>query len=397
MTLDTQQLNENGFIVLRGVIPSDWLGSLRESFEHMVERQRSIYTMNRQPGDPPGGEWDLRDQPRLNFETLVTRETANTIDFCLHENTMGISSRLMDAEAAGNTGFMLMCNPVDDHGPAAWHRDIHPIDQAPLSGLQMDLLNNAPGYLQWNIPLYDDDVLWVVPKSHRRLNTNEENRQLQRNPREQLTDGIRVAMNAGDGVVYTNTILHWGSDYSTRLRRTIHLGYRSYGGPIFPYVNRTFRNLNFIDCLSSDAQKVFKSIKTRYDSETDLIEIIFRAIIERDKNTFLEGIASLHPGEIGRIVCVVLLSKIVYKMKFVTHVDRGNYGSDISHDEDLKPRFTQYELDILWHRFRPLDNNMQSDLKQYVPGFQSGPMAYYFEEMPSDVAMSAFMASWHKN
>ena len=84
-------------------------------------------------------------------------------------------------------------------------------------------------------------------------------------------------------------------------------------------------------------------------------------------------------------------------MKFVTHVDRGNYGSDISHDEDLKPRFTQCELDILWHRFRPLDNNMQSDLKQYVPGFQSGPMAYYFEEMPSDVAMSAFMASWHKN
>ena len=107
-----------------------------------------------------------------------------------------------------------MCNPVEDRGPAAWHRDIHPIDQAPLRGLQDDLLRNAPGYLQWNIPLYDDDVLWVVPKSHRRGNTDEENLHLERNPRAPLPGGVQVELNAGDGVVYTNTILHWGSDYS---------------------------------------------------------------------------------------------------------------------------------------------------------------------------------------
>ena len=45
-----------------------------------------------------------------------------------------------------------MCSPVRDHGPARWHRDVHPIDMAPLSGLQKDLVENGPKYVQWNIP-----------------------------------------------------------------------------------------------------------------------------------------------------------------------------------------------------------------------------------------------------
>ncbi len=397
MHFDPRQLFEDGFIVLRGVVPPDWLDPLRDSFERMVERQKEIWARERKPDEPPGGEWETSPQPRLHFETLVDGETANTMAFCLHENTMGVSRRIMRAEAAGNTGFMFMCNPVEDRGPAAWHRDIHPIDQAPLRGLQTDLLDNAPGYLQWNIPLYEDNVLWVVPKSHLRGNTEEENRRLERNPRELLPDGVRVGLNAGDGVVYTNTILHWGSNYSARTRRTIHLGYRSYGGPIFPYVNRTFRDLGFIDCLPAELQAVFRDVRRRYDDESNLIESIFRAAIDRDEGAFQEGVAALHPGEACRIVCVVLLSKIVYKMKFATHPVRKHYGSDISHDEELKSRFTAGELDTLWRRFAPLDEKIKSESLQYVPGFQSGPMHYNFEEMPSDLNMDAFVAEWRNN
>jgi hypothetical protein len=32
--------------------------------------------------------------------------------------------------------------------------------------------------MHWNVALYDDEVLWVVPGSHLRPNTDEENRQL---------------------------------------------------------------------------------------------------------------------------------------------------------------------------------------------------------------------------
>jgi len=75
--------------------------------------------------------------------------------------------------------------------------------------------------IQWNVPLYDDSVLWVVPGSHRRPNTQAENKQLLADRTVPLPSSIPVELKAGDGVCYTNTILHWGSDYSTKLRRTI--------------------------------------------------------------------------------------------------------------------------------------------------------------------------------
>ena len=81
-------------------------------------------------------------------------------------------------------------------------------------------------------------------------------------------------------------------------------------------------------------------------------------------------------------------------MKFNTHPHRLYYGSDISHDEDLKPRFTKNELLVLWQRFGFIDSKLKSDFEQYVPGFQSGPMEYLFEEMPSNLTLESFVASW---
>ena len=85
------------------------------------------------------------------------------------------------------------------------------------------------------MPLYDDSVLWVVPGSHRRPNTEDENEQLLKDRTVPLPNSIPVELKAGDGVAYTNTILHWGSNYSAKLRRTIHFDHRAFGGHIYPY------------------------------------------------------------------------------------------------------------------------------------------------------------------
>jgi hypothetical protein len=42
----------------------------------------------------------------------------------------------------------------------------------------------------------------------------------------------QVRLKAGQGVCYPNLLFHWGSDYSPKLRRCIHIGHRAYGGPI---------------------------------------------------------------------------------------------------------------------------------------------------------------------
>lgn len=396
LTVNPRQLLDDGYIILRKVIPPGQLEPLRNTFETMVDRQRETWARERGPGDPPGGVWETGHQPRLNIDTLIEDDTASAAEFCLHENTMGVSRQIMHSRLAAVTGMMFMCSPVRDHGPAPWHRDIHPIDQAPLSGLEFDLVNNAPGYVQWNIPLYDDHVLWVIPRSHRRVNTDEENRLLKENPRQPLPGGFQVQLNAGDGVVYTNTILHWGSNYSTQLRRTIHLGYRSFGGPIFPYVNRFYRDLCFTRHLAPEAQHQFDQFKNAYDKETDVIARIYRAMLNKDDQAFMDGLITLHPGEKGRLVCCILLSKIIYKLRFQTSPVREHYGSDISQDEDLAPRFTEKELDTLWQRFTTLDASIQSKNKQYVPGFQSGPMTYNFNDMPKEFHVEDFIASWRQ-
>lgn len=396
MTVDPQQLLDDGYLVLRQVVPPEQLEPLRNSFEDMVERQKAIWARDRRPEEPPGGVWETSPQPRLAFQTLVDQATANTVAFCLHENTMGVSRQLMKADAASITGYMFMCNPTTDHGPASWHRDIHPIDQAPLRGLQMDLLANAPGYVQWNIPLYDDDVLWVVPRSHRRVNTDEENRCLKENPRKPLPGGLRVELKAGDGVVYTNTILHWGSDYSAKLRRTIHLGYRSFGGPQFPYVSAFPTEWPFTQHLSAHSQALYQDFAVRYAKEADVVEAAFLAILAKDEVAFRRNLALLHPGEKGRIVCVILLSKLVYKMRFRTHKVRPGYGGDTSYDRELQPRFTDQALETLWSRFSTLDARLQSEEDQYVPGFQSGTMKYFFNELPEGFDVEAFIRSWNE-
>ena len=288
MLADAQQLIKDGFVILPQVVPPEQLLELRQIFERLVDRQRQIWQTERQAGDPPSGEWDKGAQPRLsNFQRLIDDETAAAVEFCLHENTLGTSQRLMQAPAAIPCGLMLMCSPQRDHGPAAWHRDIHPIDQVPLEGLALDLLANGAGNIQWNIPLYDDDVLWVVPGSHRRVNTVEENQQLRQDPRQPLPNSIPVQLQAGDGVAYTNMILHWGSDYSTRLRRTIHLGYRSLQNRLFPYVPGVIRERQYWQYLQPEAKTLMEYLVSMYEKECDLLVATYRAILAKDADLFL--------------------------------------------------------------------------------------------------------------
>ena len=269
MQVNRQQFMEQGYLVVPEVIPPERLEQLRADFETLVDRQRRIWAQERGPDDPPGGAWETRPQPRLSpYEPLIDEKTASTVEVWLQENTLGVSRQLMCVpEATSVAGMTLMCNPVRDHGPAPWHRDVHPIDMAPMAGLQNDLLENGPRVLQWNIPLYDDDVLWIVPGSHRRLNTETEDRELLADPRKPLTGGIPVELKAGDGVVYVNYLLHWGSNYSTRIRRTVHGGHS-----IFPH----FPDLSFSDYLSPEGRTQFRAWQKLGAAQQDLTETALR-------------------------------------------------------------------------------------------------------------------------
>ena len=396
MKVNPEQLRDDGYIILREVIPPDQLDDVRASFEVLVERQKEIWA---QEGNR--SVWESGAQPRLvHFENLIDEETANTVETWMHANTLGVGSQLLSVpEQTGIAGMMLMCSPQRDHGPAHWHRDVHPIDMAPMASLQADFLENGPKYVQWNIPLYDDDVLWVVPGSHRRLNTEAENRQLLENPRVPLPGGIPVELKGGDGVVYSNYILHWGSNYSTKLRRTIHGGHT-----IFPY----YPDLNFTQFLSPEARQTFENWTQASNRMQDLTETSLRAILKKDAEAYYDAIEELQPGvgEKGKMVLAIYLSKAAYHIYILKSTDfdglppevrrraSSPHSISINWGPQFADRFSKEEADLLWQRFEVLDAKLQAEEELFVPGFQSGPMRYFFEEEPSNFEVEDFIASW---
>ena len=423
MKVDPKQLLEDGYLILPQVVPPQELYDLRASVDLLATRHKVISARDRKPGEPPGGAWQSARQPRVEIDTVVDEITANVLEFCLGENTLGVSQQLMQAREATITNIQVMCSPIRDYGYTDWHRDIDPMEQTPLDGLQMDLVANYPGYVQWNIALYDDDVLWVVPGSHRRSDTEEQKRQLLTDPCVPLQGSVQVKLKAGDGVVYPNTIMHWGSVYRSKMRRTVHLGYRSFGNGIFPYLHYHHwdHTLAFTERLPQHQRSKFERFAALHDKELDQIESVFRQTMKKDTTGFLTGLAKLHRGEEGRIVCVMLLCRLaakVYKLKrpevaCLPFPDRERLlAGPVSHEyyENLARRFSPAEAETLHQRFAKLEAILEAGAAQchqrYAalaaellpdaqapPDFHSRPLRTFYTEMPV-FSVADFIASW---
>ena len=405
MKVNRTQFMEEGYLVVREAIPPEELDSLRESYELMVSRQREIWAQERGPQDPPGGVWETSAQPRLllgrdPLAGHVDEKTASAIEIWAHENTQGISSELIGAEDAGVTEMMLMCNPVKDRGPATWHRDHHPIDTAPLLGYIDDIVETGPRYVQWNLSLYDDSVLWVLPGSHLRVNSEAENAQLLADPKVPLPGAVQTHLNAGDGVVYILPILHWGSNYSRKMRRTIHGGFSNY---------THYPMSDYIEYLSPEIQDRFDRWHARSNQMEEWCEEALRAAIEKDGIGYHTALEKLHPdrGEKAKILSTVFLCKAACFVAMIHGCELADIPDDLKNrgksphaitlnwgPSFAEERFTKEEASILWERFKPLDALLKTDEEQYLPGFQSGPMHYYFNEMPADFGVADFIKTW---
>ena len=147
----TEELLEKGYCILRGCVPRQQLDSLRAHCEEMLERHKRWWADHREPGEPPGGEWETGIQPRVLFDRVVDRDAHEIVDFVFHENTHGICRQEMGTEDVAPTQFGMLCNPRRDRGPADWHRDIRPGSHCPVEAFYTDFLANPPNYTQWNI------------------------------------------------------------------------------------------------------------------------------------------------------------------------------------------------------------------------------------------------------
>ena len=365
-----EQLMRKGYVIVRNMIPLDELEQLRDSVDTIIDRA------------PPSS--------RVMVTEWVDKQTANAVEFYFDDRTLGFTRKLMDAPAVAPQGMWVLC-----HSGTGWHRDIHPIDMAPLDGLQEDIRLNGPPYLQWNLPLYDDSYLHVIPGSHLRRNTEVESRLERRMGVVPLPGEITVDLKAGDGLVYINGILHSATPNGDEKRRTLHFGYQSFGtkGFVHFFLPATM-GVDFVEHLSPEAAERCHHFESLHAKRHNDLAFTLRAILEKDAPAFKEGLSRIHRSEHARLTTLVVLSKIAYIIRQYKDSD-SEKSSDSPCFQRMADRFTRDELEQLWQRFGVLDRKLQSDTEQYEPLFQSGPMKYFFYEMPQDFGVDNFIASWN--
>ena len=402
MRVDRDRFIDQGFLIIHDAIAPDKLDAMRAAYEAILDRQKVAWARDRKPDDPPGGVWETSPQPRVHLTAhgLVDASTANAVeDFWVAPETLDTCSQLLCNPEPNVTTMAMMCSPVHDHpGGTGWHRDIHPVDMAPLSALQADFVENGPRYTQWNVALYDDNVLWVIPGSHRRLNTEVENGELLEDAKKALTGGVPVELRAGDGVVYSNYLIHWGSNYTTKRRRTIHGGHAIYAH---------YPDLGFTSGLSATAREAFEGWARRSERMQQAAEFTLRAAIDRDAEAYRSGLESLQPGagDSGKTVLTIYLSKAAYHIGILRNPDfdaperahnraKGRHPITLNWGPEFADRFSAAQAVTLWQRFQSLDAKLQTDHELFEPGFQSGPMYYFFNELPVGVDTESFIASW---
>ena len=395
------QLLSDGYVILRQVVPPELLDRMRSDIETVVARQRA--------GDPT---WDSTPQPRASIVDQVDAETIGAFEFLLHRNTHGVSAEVLDCptEAVASNQALVICNPEfapeapprpGQHwgtDPRNWHRDVRPDRDGPLSAHIEDQLANGPAYVQWNIALYRDHILYVVPGSHRRLSTEIESSHLQgeRGTTSPVPQSIPVELEPGDGVVYNNLMLHWGSKYGPeKKRRTVHLGYRSFGR-IFP---RQQCNLpmGFWERFAAGTpqRRVAEHWFGLFQAEFANIEEFFRAALSENREAFRSRLSRLHPPEKGRRTCLILLAKQALALHQQRGSARGDQAGQSVYDwqlRELASRFSDRELDRLWRRFQPIDEALRSGDSRHVSGFLGPTTDYEFERVPAGMTAEGICA-----
>lgn len=169
--------------------------------------------------DPKEGIWGVQhllhpDMPDSSVfaESYFDEKIINAVT-----EILGIDDNAIDPDQLVMELYNLLVRPDRDFA-LRWHRDDVPPSVS--ADEEEARLNEPILHTQWNLALYDDESLIVVPGSHARARTDAERNA---DPFEDNMPGqLAVRMKAGDVVFYNNNILHRGVYSSTTERMTLH-------------------------------------------------------------------------------------------------------------------------------------------------------------------------------
>lgn len=221
----------DGYCILRRVVPASLLGDLRRSAELarvIAHRVGGPDAQRLQPIAPHLDAAAMRPFESL-YQLPHLREAMAAILPPSHRLTLDRMGILFEPSAT----------PKTTH----WHRDARDVKNPKRLAAWEATQNNPDCWNQFNLPLYEDTCTWIVPGSHNRPDLPGEAAWLQSqnvpDPRppavtaeekeyraldnvRAMPGGQQAILDAGDMLLYRNTLWHLGNYTPYKRRATLH-------------------------------------------------------------------------------------------------------------------------------------------------------------------------------
>jgi hypothetical protein len=219
--------SQNGFVLVPSILTPSQLILLREASTRTISLARAgkwlhVRTLPKQfppwttNGSNPAAEgiWGVQFlmHPSIPDCSIFTREYFSSSIITVVKELLQCEDEELVMEL-----FNLLVRPDYDF-ELRWHRD--DISAEASAEDEVEILRMPAWHTQWNLVLYDDESLVVVPGSQTRARTEAERGA---GPFEkEMPEQLVVRMKAGDVIFYNSNILHRGVYDSTVERMTLH-------------------------------------------------------------------------------------------------------------------------------------------------------------------------------
>jgi len=219
-----QQYREEGYIVLRGIIPLEQVEAHKDGINAIMDgvlagNGLEIPWINRDRRIPERLGKLLRPG-WIHPAFIEAIENGPYLD--LAAQVLGTPVRYsLFGMLAGGDGKPYIQN---------WHRDLAPVGEADEEAV---IIGGNYLYTQINAPLFPDRYVTIVPRSHLRASTAEELQAINDNPTGDMPGQMTVEMEPGDVAFYYSNIWHRGFNPEGKLRWTMHHAFVRGDAPVF--------------------------------------------------------------------------------------------------------------------------------------------------------------------
>ena len=209
---------------------------------------------------------DFGKEARQYYFHLLTKPGTEAIHHAFyHPVILKAVEEILGPNLIVNNASILAAN-IGTSYSLGWHRDIIQIPEAEIE----DWLFSPKRFhnsVQINLPLVDENSLWIVPGSHFRPNTEAENNVFGGSKHyapigRQMPGGLPVTLKAGQAVLYNNNLIHRGYTETMQVpRRTLHMGYHSAKYPPtwhFYLLNSDLLTSSYLETLNPTMKKMME-------------------------------------------------------------------------------------------------------------------------------------------